>query len=159
MSDFTFNIARGRIAELANRVNTNDPANSAFIVVVLKAAGLEADSVLMDYDTLAAILAASNDEATNVGYARIELDQADGIMVTVDDTNNRVLVDFPDQTYVTVAVAGGAWGKALVCYDNDTTGGTDANIVPLTGHDFAITPDGRDIDLIVATGGFYADED
>jgi len=159
VSDVTFNVARGRVAELANRVNTNDPTNSALILVVLKASGLQADSVLVDYDDLATLLAAANDEATNTGYARKVLNQASGIVVTVDDTNNRVKVDFPDQTYTTVAALGGAWGALLVCYDPDTTGGTDSSIIPLTKHDFPITPDGRDIDLVVSTNGFYLDED
>lgn len=152
-------MAKGRIAELANRVNANDPTNSAFILVVLKSSGLQADTTLIDYDDLAAILAASNDEATNVNYARKTLDQTGGIVVTVDDTNDRVKVDFPDQSWTAVAAAGGAWGALLVCYDSDTTGGTDANVVPLTKHDFPITPDGRNIDLIVSTNGFYLDED
>lgn len=157
MSNFVFNVARGRIAELANRVNASDPTNSALVIVVLKSAGLESDDVLRDYNDLAAILAAANDEATNTGYARIVLDDTDGIVVTVDDTNDRVSVDFPDQTFTSVAAAGGAWGKAIVCYDGDTTAGTDANIVPLTGHDFVVTPDGRDIDLTVDAAGFFRD--
>lgn len=159
MADVVFNIARGRIAELANRVNNNDPTNSALILVVLKSSGLQSDDTLVDYDTLSAILAASNDEATNTNYARKTLTDASSIVVTVDDTNDRVKVDFPDQTWTAVGVTGGAWGALLVCYDNDTTGGTDANIVPLTKHDFTITPDGRDIDLVVSTNGFYIDED
>lgn len=157
MSNFVFNVARGRIAELANRVNASDPTNSALVIVVLKSAGLESDDVLRDYNDLAAILAAANDEVTNTGYARIVLDDTDGIVVTVDDTNDRVSVDFPDQTFTSVAAAGGAWGKAIVCYDGDTTAGTDANIVPLTGHDFVVTPDGRDIDLTVDAAGFFRD--
>jgi hypothetical protein len=40
-----------------------------------------------------------------------------------------------------------------VCYDNDTTAGTDANIVPLTMFDFAITPDGSDVQM--TTGAFF----
>jgi hypothetical protein len=41
----------------------------------------------------------------------------------------------------------------LVCYDSDTTGGTDANIVPISCHDFPITPDGSNVE---ATGAdFY----
>lgn len=37
----------------------------------------------------------------------------------------------------------------LFCYDSDTTAGTDANIVPLTCHPFAITPDGSDVTAAV----------
>lgn len=155
MADIVFNIAKGRITELANRVNNNDPTNAVFLVVALKATGLEADGTLQDYDDLGTLLAAANDEATNTGYARKTLDQAGGITVTTDDTNNRVDVDFPDQTWTGVQTTGGAWGAILVCYDSDSTAGTDSNIVPLTKHDFAVTPDGTDILLQVAASGFF----
>jgi len=145
-----FNIAAGRIVELAYRVNANDPTNSAFVVVALKQSGLE--SSLRDYDTLADILAAANDEATNVGYARIEVTS---LTVNVDDTNNWVDVDMADPTWAAVAVAGGEWGALLFCYDPDTTAGTDANIVPLTRHDFRRTPNGGQIVAVLPTGGFF----
>lgn len=154
MADFIFNIAKGKIAEYAARVNANDPANSVLIVVALKATGLESDAVLRDYDDLSTLLAAANDEATNVGYARKSLDQTGGITVTVDDTNDRTDIDIPDQTWTGVAAAGGAWGALLVCYDSDSTAGTDANIVPVSKHDFAVTPDGSDIIAQIAAAGF-----
>lgn len=155
MADFVFNIAKGRTTELANRVNNNDPTNAVFLIVALKATGLEADATLKDYTDLATLLTAANDEATNSGYARKTLDQAGGLTVTTDQTNDRVDVDFPDQTWTAVQTTGGAWGKILVCYDSDSTTGTDSNVVPLTGHDFAVTPDGTDILLQVAAAGFF----
>ena len=153
MADIVFNIAKGRVAELYNRVKTNDPANSAIVVVALKATGLEADATLQDYDDLATLLAAANDEATNTGYARKVFTDADVAALAPDDTNNRMDVDTPDVTWTAVQTTGGAWGKLLFCYDNDTTAGTDSAIVPLTAHDFAVTPDGSDIVATVAT--FY----
>jgi hypothetical protein len=42
-----------------------------------------------------------------------------------------------------------------VCYDSDTAAGTDANIVPLTQHDFVLVPDGSDITASIAAAGFY----
>lgn len=38
----------------------------------------------------------------------------------------------------------------LVCYDSDTTAGTDSGIVPLTMFDFVVTPSGADVQM---TGG------
>ena len=35
MADFVFNLSKGRVAEFFNRVDSNDPANSAIIVSVL----------------------------------------------------------------------------------------------------------------------------
>lgn len=154
MGNFVFNQGKGRVAELANRVNANDPANSAFIIVILRTAGLESDAVLIDKDTLSDVLSGATDEATNGGYTRKTLSDTGGITVTVDDTNDRVDVDMPDQTWTTVT-AGDGWSKLLACYDSDTTGGTDANIVPMTAHDFVVTPDGSDITAQVATAGFF----
>jgi hypothetical protein len=148
------NIAKGRVAELYNRVDTNDPANSALIIVILATSGLEADTVLRDKDTLADLVAGTTNEVTNTGYARKVLTDADLVAFAPDDTNDRVDLDIPDQTWTAVA-AGDGWSKFVVCYDGDTTAGTDANIVPLTQHDFSGTPDGSDITAQIAAAGFY----
>lgn len=156
MANFVFNIAKGRVVELYNRVESNDPTNSALVVVALLATGIESDATLADYDTLAAILAAANDEATNTGYARKVLTDSDlAALPSPDDTNNWFQVDIPDQTWTGVAASPGAWSKILICYDNDTTAGTDSNIIPLTAHDFAVTPDGSDIVMQVDANGFF----
>jgi len=154
VADQVFNIALGRVAELYNRVDLSDPTNAALIIVVLAAAGIESDAVLKDMDTLAAVVAGTTNEVTNSGYARKTLTDADIVAFAPDDTNNRVDLDIPDQTWTAVA-AGDGWNDLLVCYDSDTTGGTDANIVPLTMHDFAVTPDGSDITAQIAAAGFY----
>ena len=154
MADFVFNIAKGRVAELYNRVDSNDPANSALVIVVLATSGLEADTTLRDFDTLSAVLAGTTNEVTNTGYARKVLTDTDLTALAPDDTNDRMDVDIPDQTWVSVA-AGDGWSKLLVCYDGDTTAGTDANIIPLTAHDFVVTPDGNNIVAQIATAGFY----
>lgn len=156
MADIVFNIAKGRVVELYNRVKSNDPSASALVLVALKAAGIEADGTLQDYDDLAAILAAANDEATNSGYARKVLTDADlAALPAPDDSGNRYDIDLPDQTWTAVQTTGGAWAKLLVCYDGDTAGGTDANIIPLTAHDFAVTPDGSDIIAQINAAGFF----
>lgn len=142
--DFTFNIALGKVAEYAARVNANDPANSVFVVVVLEDTGLEADGTLKNYDTLGALLAAANGEPAQAQYARKVLDNTGGITITVTDGSDKVEVDVPDQTWTEV-VAGDAWSKLLVCYDPDSTGGDDTAIVPLVGLDIDVVPDGNDI--------------
>jgi len=155
MADFVFNVAKGRVAEFYNRVDTNDPANSALVAILLKGAGLEADATLQDYDNLNVLLAAANDEATNTGYVRKTLTDADLAALAVDDTNNRVDLDIPDFAYSTVGSTGGAWGKLIIAYDNDTTAGTDVNLIPLTAHDAVVTPDGTNITITINTAGFY----
>lgn len=154
MADFVFNIAKGKVAEYAARVNANDPTNAALILVVLETTGLQSDALLKDLDTLQAIIDGGSTEPENAGYVRKTLDQAGGITITTDDTNDRQDVDFPDPTWTAVA-AGDTWSKLLICYDSDTTGGTDTNIVPLVSLDFAVTPDGSDITAQLNAAGFF----
>ena len=162
MSQFSFNCSKGREVEFFNRVLYSDPPYSAFTLVVLSNSGLEADSVLRQYDTLAAILAASNDEATNVNYARIELDYYDLSAYTVDDDLSQILLELPTQTYADIAV-GDLWRKLVICYDEDTTGGTDADLIPVTAQDIldqntgqAVIPNGNDIIFAWPAGWLYA---
>lgn len=154
MADLVFNVSKGSVAAYHNRVNDNDPTNAALIVVLLKTAA--ADSTLRDQDTLAAILAGGSTEADFTNYARKILTDADIAAATVDDANDRVDADIPDQTWT---AAGGAsnntLAKLLICYDSDTTAGTDTNIVPLTAHDFVVTTNGGDITAQIAASGYF----
>lgn len=154
MSDFVFNIAKGRVVELYNRVKSNDPANSALVVVAIDANG-DSDATMKDRDDLAALLGGTANEVTNSGYARKVLTDSDlATLPAPDDTNDRFDIDLPDLTFSAVA-AGSAWTDLIVCYDPDTTGGTDSAIIPLTCHDFPITPDGSDIIVQIAAAGFF----
>lgn len=154
MADFVFNIAKGRVVEYYNRVKGNDPANSALVLVVIDANG-DTDATMKDRDDLAALLGGTANEVTNTNYARKVLTDADlAALPAPDDTNDRYDIDLPDQTWSAIA-AGDAWTDIIVCYDSDTTGGTDSNIIPLTCHDFAVTPDGSDIVAQIAAAGFF----
>lgn len=151
MSGFSFNVAKGREVEFHARVDGNDPANSALIIVVLASAGLESDALLRDYDTLSALLAGASAEVTNTGYTRKTLTDADLTAYTVDDTSDSITLPLADQTFATIS-AGDAWRKLLICYDSDTTAGTDANIIPVKAFDVispvtgaAVIPNGGDI--------------
>lgn len=153
MGDYVFNVAKGRVAEFYNRVDQSDPTNAALVLVVINTSAT--DATLKDFDTLSAVLADGNTaEVTNTNYARIVLDDTDLSAFSPDDANDRVDLDIADQTWSAVA-AGDGWTDILICYDPDTTGGTDANIIPLTCHDFAVTPDGSDITAQIAAAGFY----
>jgi hypothetical protein len=158
LANFVFNRCKGRVAELYNRVQIDDPAASTLVVVVLLTTGLETDSTLMDYDLLSTLLAGTSNEATNTGYARKVLTQAVLSAITPDDTAELMAVDIPDQTWTGVAVSPGAWSKLLICYDPSSSGVTDSVIVPMTAHDFLVTPDTGDITAVIANGppaGFF----
>ena len=118
-------------------------------MILLRANETEAD--LIDHDNLSVLIgAAGNTEADFTNYAR-----KTGLTgtITVDDTNNRVDIDVPDQTW---ASAGGAANntltKLVVYYENSAS---DAGRVPLTHHDFAITTDGSDVTAVINASGFY----
>jgi hypothetical protein len=158
MSDFVFNIAKGRVGQIYNTVQAGTSPASSLVIVALLTAGLVSDATLRDIDDLGTILAGATDEATNAGYARKSITSASGqatFAASVDDTNDWVLLKLPDQTWSAVAASPGAWSKLLICWDSDTSGGTDSNIVPLTAHDFVVTPDGSDIVAQIATNGFF----
>jgi hypothetical protein len=115
MADLVFNRAKGRGVEWAERINGNDPANSA------------------------AIASLWNITATDATQRDL-----DALTITYDDTNDRVDVDSADQTWTALG-AGTAITDLIIGYDSDTTAGTDSGILPWTQHDFAATPDGSDI--------------
>lgn len=146
-ADFVFNIAKGRISTYG----ALGAASDAIIIGLLKATGIEADDTLNNYDDLAALLAAANDEADATNYARKSLTSA---TVAVDDTANRVDIDVADQTWTALGgAANNTISDAFSAYDDDTGAGTDANIVPVSIHDFSLTTDGSDVTLQVATAG------
>ena len=153
MADLMFNVGKGKMMEYHDRVVNNDPTNAALIIVLLKVN--EADATLIDYDDLAALLAGSNTEADFTNYARKVLTDADLSASTVDDANNRREADMADQVWTS---AGGATNntltKILICYDSDTTGGTDANIIPVGHADFAGTTTGADLTAQINVLGY-----
>lgn len=149
MANIVFNIAKGRVVEYYNRVENNDPANSAIILVPIETSGLESDATLIDADTLTAVLSGTTNEQTTMGRKTLT-DTELAALPAPDDTNDRYEVSLPTTTWT--AATGNAISKILVCYDSDTTAGTDANIIPLTMFDFAVTPSGTDIQM---TGGVF----
>lgn len=149
MANIVFNIAKGRVVEYYNRVKSNDPANSALIIVPLETSGLESDATLIDKDDLAALVAGATNEQTTMG--RKTLTDADlAALPAPDDTNDRYDISLPTVTWA--AASGNPISKLVVCYDADTTSGTDSNIIPLTMFDFVQTPSGADIQM---TGGAF----
>jgi hypothetical protein len=145
MADFVFNIAKGQVAYLCGLPATND----ALIVIPLEASGLEADATLKDYANVSTLLAGTTNEQTTLGRKTVTA----SVVVTPDNTNDWVTVDMPDLTWT--ASAGNAIGALLIAYDNDTTGGTDANLIPLVCLVCAMTPDGSDFTAVINAAGFY----
>ncbi len=147
MANIVFNIAKGRMVEYYNRVEASDPTNAALILVPIETSGLESDATLIDKDDLAAVLSGTTNEQTTMGRKTLT-DTELAALPAPDDTNDRYEVSLPEVTWT--AATGNAISKILVCYDPDTTGGTDSAIIPLTMFDFAVTPDGTNV--VMSTG-------
>lgn len=149
MANWVFNIAKGRIVEFYNRAENNDPTNSALILVPLSQSGTEAQG--QDLDTLAAVEGDANfAEQVAGGWVRKPLESVQlAPLPAPNDTDNRYDVALPQVTW-TGPTAGNNTTGLLVCYDSDTAAGTDANIIPLTHHDFVVTADGNDVILNVS---------
>lgn len=151
MADFVFNVSKGRVHQLVKNVEDDSPAAAVIRVFIADANG-DTDDVMNNADTISALFAGTANEVTNTGYTNKSFNET-AITITVDDTANRVDLDFDDLTWSAVG-AGTAWTDLIVAYDADGTD-NDANTIPLTLHDFAVTPDGSDITAQVAAAGFY----
>lgn len=135
-------------------MDTSDPTNAVLVQVLLQT--VQADATLRDYDTLDAILTAGggvvNVECNFTNYARKTLSDAAVTATATDDTNDRRVASIDDWV---IASAGGADNdtlvKLLICYDSDSTGGTDANLVPLTAHDLTETTNGQQLTVAPTT--------
>jgi hypothetical protein len=150
VADFVFNIAKGAVAQLCANVDGGSPANSRLIMIPFSST--DTDDAVRDCDTVAAVEALSaTAEITANGWNRKTLAAAD-VTITIDDTNNRVDIDITDQNWTPTATA---VTDLLIAYDADNTSGTDANLIPLTWHDFAITPDGSQVTAQIDTAGFF----
>jgi len=138
MADFMFNIAKGAFAE-----KIRDSAANCGVLLLIAA---DTDNNMKRTATLTALLATAADEATDGSYAR-----KTGLTgtVTVDNTNDRVDCDLPDQTFT--ALAGSAITDAVIFYQESAA---DTGRIPLTNHDFVITPDGSDVTMVLNASGF-----
>jgi hypothetical protein len=125
--------------------------------LLLISAGLQADATLSDHATVAAALAATNDEATFTNYVRKSLVSP---VVTVDNTLDQVRLGLTGAAPVTIqwAAAGGAvnnlLGKACIYYDPTPGSSTDAQLIPLVWPDVAAQTDGTTLVLTLHDDGW-----
>ena len=150
MASVVFNVAKGKVGYYSMLPAAND----ALVVVPIQTTGIVTDAVMIDYPDLATLLAGACDEQTTMGRKT-----AGSVTSTPDYTNDWTNADFADVTWL--AATGNAVSALVVCYVPDTTAGGlvagayDSSVVPLTKHDFVVTPNGGDIVAQVATAGFF----
>jgi hypothetical protein len=143
MANGVFNNAKARIREFV--IADND----AFGILLLKAN--ESEGALVDHADLADLLAAAgNTEADFTNYAR-----KTALVATpdVDNTNDRVDVDIPDQTWTSAGGASNNTLTKLIVYFQQSA--SDAGRIPLTHHDFSATTDGTDLTAQINAAGFF----
>lgn len=138
MANFSFDVAKGREVEFWNRVNDSDPTNAVLVLAVLTHTGIVSDATMKSYATLSALLAGASNEVTNTGYARITLSDSGIGAPTVDNTAHTTTLPLADQVTGSIT-AGDNWSKLIVGYDSDSTGGTDANIIPVFALDIRVS--------------------
>jgi hypothetical protein len=137
MADFIANIAKGAFVEKFR--------DGAALTVIVYDVGATTDATLKDLDFATGVLGVVTERASN-GWTRKTI--ANGsITVTVDDTNDRTDIDVPDQLWTGVT----AGNSTDLGFFEDT--GADATRVFISNHDFAITPDGSDVQATIAAAG------
>jgi len=157
MADGVYNVVLGRVVELYQRVEGNDPAAAIFSIILLKAN--EAEATLVDRTDLAdALIEAGTTEAVFTNYPATHKALSDTELAALpapDDGNNRRDLDIPDQTFTSAGNgANDTLTKFLVGYDALGTD-VDATIIVMTHHDFAVTTDGSDLTAQINVAGFY----
>lgn len=138
----SFNVSMDRLGWYYDQA-ANTSAD--LFVVALKAAGLQADDVLADHDTFAAIIAAGNVEADFTNYNRKTI-----------ASPTRTRVNATDRVHLGGAAQGVAYslswpnaggavnnqlGKVIVLYVPVPGTSTTSDMVPLSAHDITATTD------------------
>jgi hypothetical protein len=144
MANIVFNVAKGRVVEYYNRVESNDPSTSALILIPIETSGLETDAALIDSLTVAEVLDGATNEQTTMGRKTLT-DTELAALPAPDTTNDRYEISLPQVTWA--GATGNAISKILVAYDANTGAGADTDLIPLTMFDFAMTPNGADIQI------------
>jgi hypothetical protein len=121
------NVAKGRWAELYNRVDLGDPSAARLYVIPIARAAVT-DATLADCADFAAIITAGCTERTANGWNRKTLTSADLATLAADNTNDRMPVDIPDQTW-TPTNAGDTVSDLVICYAS-VASPTNAQLVP-----------------------------
>lgn len=139
MANHAFNVVKGRAIELVNRVKIGDPAAARLYVIPLSTTVAQATA--QDVADFAALITAGAVEATTGNWNRKTIAAVDITALSPDNVNDRYDADFVDcfWTAITVSVV-----SLVVCYASVATP-TNAQLVPISHHDFAITADGSDV--------------
>lgn len=160
MADVEFNVAKGETNAYVRRVADGDPSSSRIVRRLFQT--IQADALLIDHATAAAILAAgggtANVEADFTNYAPDILDSGDLTVPTPDNVNDNQYSEVPDWV---IAVAGNGTNNSIVkviyFYLEDIADvADDTAYKPLVAYDLSFTTAGTQV-VIGPTAGqvFY----
>ena len=155
MVDNVYNIAKGRARTYHDNVENNAPAGSVLRVMMFVSTVIT-DDVRRDVDTIAAFDALSTTtEFVGSGYTAGGISQAAAALSFLQDdtTNNSWDGIMTDVTWGSVAAGNGPVTHLVVAYDSGGAS-TRANMVPVSIHDFAVTPNGGDITAQFNAAGY-----
>lgn len=148
------NQALGKALAWIDIINDNTLANSVLVVALYVSAATDND--LRDADTAAAVEAlAGVAEVTDGSYARQIFDDTDIGPATVVDGTDTSTFDMADVVFTALA-GGDSITKAVWYYDTDSTGGTDANLIPIAHFDAVGTSNGGDFTLQINASGLLS---
>jgi len=159
-NDVTFNVARGRVVGLHERVRAQDPTGSVLTIIAIQST--ELTGTIKDVETIAELLALSGvDEANNSGYSRLVYTDTTlaSFPVVIDDTLDLVELPLPDPVFTSVSAGDGPgdlWTDIVIAYDK-TGSETDANLIPMVILTIinGVTPNGGDITVQASGGNYY----
>jgi hypothetical protein len=141
MADLVFNVMKGKHAYYASLPAADD----SLIAVPIETTGIVGDSTMVDYDTLALLLAGASNEQTTMGRVTLT-----SVTSTVNDTTDKVIVDAADLTWL--AATGNDISAIVICY-KPAAASADSDILPMYKYDFVMDIDGSDVTATVNTAG------
>lgn len=142
----------------ATRYYSTLPGTNDALVLLFLQAGHQDDDILRDYDFVSQLLAnAANKECTAANYVRKQITSA--ATITPDNTNNRVDVMLPTQTWTSLGAMTGTnsqqqMAALVVAYQANVSTGSDSTLQILTKHYYPFVADGSDR-IVPFPAGFY----
>lgn len=155
MTDFVFNICKGRAGRFAELPDTSDKIR----IRLYNTSGWTGDSTAEDDDSFTA-LASHGTKCDSTGYPSGEKTTTGDFNVTSaqDDTANSWLAAVSGGGTVTWSAMGGATAHQIghLVFGYDQSGaGTDSGILPMTHHDFVVDVTGTPTDIVATINTFF----
>jgi hypothetical protein len=154
VANYVFGVALGRVGEYVNRVLSNDPTNAALIAIPMSQSGTAEQAEGLT--TFAAVESDANfAEQAHASWGRKTIDDTgEGLAWAFDATNNRNEADMNDLVWAAPATGNNTTGL-VICYDPDTTAGTDSALIPLVHLDMAVTANDQQVTFQFNAEGWY----